>query len=306
MYIDKNFITALKYDLPSGEPLQGENYFIARDIEFEFKKSGYSFYYDDLTREVVIAMIYTLNVKFFQRPQDNLYTCPKLGDKYSLPYWLYHEVYSRRDVYQGIMGDDFYTLVPRPSEIYDIPEELWSDLDDEHISFDEDDDYDAADKTQEDNPDIISEKNEETSLVLAATQNEVVPVDSSIGILWITRHSMFQNQYDELTRVYGKNVRMYWYQERVLNYKTIRKICKMYDISVLAVVLPDSLIIDLREKMPNNTKIIRARLVESADKSYKVLNYEGDIIGTSSVFINGFEEISGYRIVTKPIIEDVL
>ena len=306
MYIDKNYITALKYDLPSGEPLQGENYFIARDIEAEFKRSGYSFYYDDLTREVVIAMIYTLNVKFFQRPQDNLYTCPKLGDRYSLPYWLYHEVYSRRDVYQGIMGDDFYTLVPRPSEIYDIPEELWSDLDDEHISFDGDDDYDTADKIQEDNVSVASGKSEETTLALATTQNEITSIDDSTGILWITRHSMFQNQYDELTRIYGKNVRMYWYQERVLNYKTIRKICKLYNIQVLAVVLPDSLIIDLREKMPSNTKIIRARLVESTGKSYKVLNYDGDVIGTSSVFINGFEEISGYQIVTKPIAEDIL
>lgn len=290
MYLDKNFITDMKYSTGEDELLTGVNYFTSIDIERHFKTLDYNFNYEKLNRNVIIAMVYALNVKFLYSSEIDKYYCNKLSNEYSLQYWLYREVYNNKETYATIMGSIFYDIVPSPSEINNFPETLHEEL------------LDSLNR-----PDVIIESDEdyskiEISEVIESPKITVTQSNASVkNILWVTRHHMFKEQYDALIRVYGENIRIFQFKARILDYKNVLRVCDKYDISVVGVVLPDDLIINLRNRLPHSIQIIRAKVSEIPEASYTVLDEEGDIICNSSLYANGFEEVKGYTLLTSDV-----
>lgn len=290
MYLDKNFITDMKYSTGEDELLTGVNYFTSIDIERHFKTLDYNFNYEKLNRNVIIAMVYALNVKFLYSSEIDKYYCNKLSNEYSLQYWLYREVYNNKETYATIMGSIFYDIVPSPSEINNFPETLHEEL------------LDSLNR-----PDMIIESDEdyskiEISEVIESPKITVTQSNASVkNILWVTRHHMFKEQYDALIRVYGENIRIFQFKARILDYKNVLRVCDKYDISVVGVVLPDDLIINLRNRLPHSIQIIRAKVSEIPEASYTVLDEEGDIICNSSLYANGFEEVKGYTLLTSDV-----
>ena len=290
MYLDKNFITDMKYSTGEDELLTGVNYFTSIDIERHFKTLDYNFNYEKLNRNVIIAMVYALNVKFLYSSEIDKYYCNKLSNEYSLQYWLYREVYNNKETYATIMGSIFYDIVPSPSEINNFPETLYEEL------------LDSINR-----PDVIIESDEdyskiEISEVIESPKITVTQSNASVkNILWVTRHHMFKEQYNALIRVYGENIRIFQFKARILDYKNVLRVCDKYDISVVGVVLPDDLIINLRNRLPHSIQIIRAKVSEIPEASYTVLDEEGDIICNSSLYANGFEEVKGYTLLTSDV-----
>lgn len=290
MYLDKNFITDMKYSTGEDELLTGVNYFTSIDIERHFKTLDHNFNYEKLNRNVIIAMVYALNVKFLYSSEIDKYYCNKLSNEYSLQYWLYREVYNNKETYATIMGSIFYDIVPSPSEINNFPETLHEEL------------LDSLNR-----PDVIIESDEdyskiEISEVIESPKITVTQSNASVkNILWVTRHHMFKEQYDALIRVYGENIRIFQFKARILDYKNVLRVCDKYDISVVGVVLPDDLIINLRNRLPHSIQIIRAKVSEIPEASYTVLDEEGDIICNSSLYANGFEEVKGYTLLTSDV-----
>ncbi len=280
MYINKSYITDLKYATSNDDLLTGENFFISQDIERAFANSGYNFEYETLSREVIITMIYFLNVRFYPCGVEGKYRCNKLENEYSLQYWLYREIYINSEKYSSVMGKILWNTIPSPDEIENIPQSLLDELGEFIVP-----------------PEVIEDNNE-------TNKSEIISVrinGSSKNILWVTRHHMFKEQYDALSRLYGNNVKIFQYKARVLDYKTILKICERYGISVVAVVLPDDLIITLRNKLPEDIKIIRAKVTEVPEASYTILNAEGEFICNSTLYANGFEEVKGYTLITADV-----
>lgn len=78
------------------------------------------------------------------------------------------------------------------------------------------------------------------------TKNDKIKlVNNIIRILWISRHEMTSEQYNDLERIYGK-VKITQYDKTVTDVKEILR----NNVDVYAVVLPVNLISDLRK----NTK----------------------------------------------------
>lgn len=75
------------------------------------------------------------------------------------------------------------------------------------------------------------------------TKNDKIKlVNNIIRILWISRHEMTSEQYNDLERIYGK-VKITQYDKTVTDIKEIPR----NNVDVYAVVLPVNLISDLRK-----------------------------------------------------------
>lgn len=77
----------------------------------------------------------------------------------------------------------------------------------------------------------------------------------STKILWLSRHTMTQEQKADLARIYGK-VEIKQYDQSVTGWKDVVK--QGEDCDVLAVVLPPAILADLTNPRNNAKPVIRA------------------------------------------------
>lgn len=274
MFVDKNFSRELKHNVNinlHAPEFKGTVEMLIDD--FNKLELSLKFDYSTITRDTLIAIIYMLKVGI-PHVSNGTCTCKKLSDKYSLQYWLYKEVLSNKVLYKDILGELYDIYVPEPITVSSLSNDFIDSYDDCLI------------------PDTVLDKTKD---------RESFNLKDGIGILWITRHYMFKCQYDMLRSIYGDNLRVYCYNERVEDVEVIKKICDNYSISVIVAIIPDKLMIEFKEKLPSSIKIIRSRLDNIDDCKFAVINESGDISYVSHSFINGFEEIYGYKFIREPI-----
>lgn len=75
-------------------------------------------------------------------------------------------------------------------------------------------------------------------------------------ILWLSRHTMTQEQKADLNRIYGNNIEIKQYDQSVSGWKDVVEQGK--DCDVLAVVLPPAILADLTNPRNNTKPVIRA------------------------------------------------
>lgn len=272
MKLDKNYITALKHE--PIENLMVEPHCRTTDMIVEaFNRNSSMFTYTVLTKEVLIAMLFVMRIKFTRSRIPGKFSCIKLSDYHSFNVWLYREIITNPEEYKSIFGEDTWQGIPSPCDIKSLPPEFITEFGD------------------------VVLHTSETSGNLTTVITDQVNTKAATNILWITRHHMFKDQYDTLCKIFG-NVKVYQYRGRTVDYKAIIDVCLKYDIKVLAVVLPDDLIVSLRNRLSSDIKIIRAKVVDVPNAEFTVVNEFGEIINKSSQYITGFEEVKGYTIVT--------
>lgn len=272
MFVDKTFARALKYN-PVIDLTNEEYKSHTEIIVDEFNKLNLSlkFNVNTITRNELVAVIYMLKVGI-PHVSKGICNCSKLSDKFSFQYWLYNEVYNNKDIYTEILGNFYTDFVPEPESALFL------------------DDYDSGDRF------ILSDINT-THKRSCNDYNS----NEGIGILWITRHYMFKCQYDLLKSIYGDNLRIYCYNARIEDVKVIKEICSTHSISIVIAVVPDKLIVELKEKLPTSIKIVRPRLNTVADYKFVIIDKFGELSRISHSFVDGFEEIHGYTFIREPI-----
>ena len=75
-------------------------------------------------------------------------------------------------------------------------------------------------------------------------------------VLWVSRHTMTQEQENDLKRIYGEDIKIKQYDDTVKSATEIVTIGEGCDI--FAVVLPPSIIMDLVNPRNNTKPVIRA------------------------------------------------
>ena len=75
-------------------------------------------------------------------------------------------------------------------------------------------------------------------------------------ILWISRHTMTQEQENDLKRIYGEDIKIKQYDNTVNSVNEIVTIGE--DCDILAVVLPPTIIMDLVNPRNNTKPVIRS------------------------------------------------
>lgn len=75
-------------------------------------------------------------------------------------------------------------------------------------------------------------------------------------VLWLSRHTMTEEQLSDLNRIYGK-VELITFDQPVSNWKDVLEVGK--DCDVLAVVLPPAILTDLTNPRNNQKPVIRAK-----------------------------------------------
>lgn len=75
-------------------------------------------------------------------------------------------------------------------------------------------------------------------------------------VLWFSRHTMTQDQLDDLRRIYGKDLEVKQVSSTAVSYKDILTVGD--DCDVLAVVLPPAILADLTNPRNNQKPVIRA------------------------------------------------
>lgn len=75
-------------------------------------------------------------------------------------------------------------------------------------------------------------------------------------VLWFSRHTMTQDQLDDLRRIYGEDLEVKQASSTAVSYKDILTVGD--DCDVLAVVLPPAILADLTNPRNNQKPVIRA------------------------------------------------
>ena len=75
-------------------------------------------------------------------------------------------------------------------------------------------------------------------------------------VLWLSRHTMTQEQVDDLTRIYGE-IEVKTFDQSVSGWKDVVEAGT--DCDVLAVVLPPAILADLTNPRNNSKPVIRAK-----------------------------------------------
>lgn len=75
-------------------------------------------------------------------------------------------------------------------------------------------------------------------------------------ILWFSRHTMTQDQFNDLKRIYGEEIEVKQVSESASSYKDV--LAAGEDCQVLAVVLPPAMLADLTNPRNNTKPVIRA------------------------------------------------
>ena len=75
-------------------------------------------------------------------------------------------------------------------------------------------------------------------------------------VLWFSRHTMTQEQLDDLKRIYGEQIEIKQVSESAASFKDVLQ--HGDDCDVLAVVLPPAILADLTNPRNNQKPVIRA------------------------------------------------
>ena len=75
-------------------------------------------------------------------------------------------------------------------------------------------------------------------------------------VLWFSRHTMTQDQLDDLRRIYGEDIEVKQVSSTAVNYKDILTVGD--DCDILAVVLPPAILADLTNPRNNRKPVMRA------------------------------------------------
>ena len=75
-------------------------------------------------------------------------------------------------------------------------------------------------------------------------------------ILWLSRHTLTQDQLNDLNRIYGM-VEVKTFDQTVTSWKEVAE--AGYDCDILAVVLPPAILADLTNPRNNTKPVIRAK-----------------------------------------------
>lgn len=116
-------------------------------------------------------------------------------------------------------------------------------------------------------------------------------------VLWFSRHTMTQDQLDDLRRIYGEDLEVKQASSTAVSYKDILTVGD--DCDVLAVVLPPALLADLTNPRNNQKPVIRA-IANRVATGNQVINPATGKLEDEFKFVHaGWEKVVKIEVVTE-------
>lgn len=318
MVVSKDYLRILKYQnvddiyYKDGARTTGE---IIKAYEQKFPTTILSKAKD--SREKIIFMLWKIQVTF--KNIDSKLSNKMFLNPHGLAYWMYDKLLSNWDIYVKEFGLEFYLAnVPSPTLLLEADDNLLSLFNDnfslQKVYGDATnvEQYVSNFDAQKENSDTLDDEDTKSFIFdldtcSDNTHNTDIPSaeahNTSVkNILWVSRHSLFDVQLSQLKELYGENLQLFQWTERLTTVDDIRSFCIKENISVVFAVLPEYMLVALRQCLPPQIKLIRSRSLFVADR-LKIVKFKGEkVIDTNLLNLVGLEEVTGCKILTEELI----